>query len=426
MRPDVRKDSQYPGPDGSVTAIAFEALLDALRKGTTSVPRGGGHGKTSPSQMFEVKVGDTHDQRRATLKAQYRSDLSEKGDTLHDSTSIQARRAMVSRKEGETRLPSDVKHVPSSETSASGRRTPTNMNAERPVWTAESLGSDRPHRGEVPSTDGRFALRSQSLSNSPEALAPPSSAAAASGVACAAPASPTVGSGSPPAQTPAQQVGHLLGAAMVGEVESTRAAGSTPATSDARSPGTDSKMTPRPKAGEQGHARSTAQHVDDAPSKTGQTSRSVFDQLVRSIRLNTGARLSSAQLQLEPPQLGRLFVNVRVDGDQVRINVRTETEAVRDLVAHRVDQLTVALQQHGISIERFEVVTDGSGDSLTESADRDTTDSKESPKDEREEGYESPMFSDNNLSLQDIGASLAREMAPQAVAAGGLRLDIQA
>ncbi len=99
------------------------------------------------------------------------------------------------------------------------------------------------------------------------------------------------------------------------------------------------------------------------------TDRSMFDRLVRSIRLSAGTRRSSATLQLDPPELGRLHVGIRMEGDRVRIEVRTETTAARDLVQQRAVLLTTALERQGIHVEHFEVSADLSDGSSTDSSD---------------------------------------------------------
>jgi flagellar hook-length control protein FliK len=85
---------------------------------------------------------------------------------------------------------------------------------------------------------------------------------------------------------------------------------------------------------------------------------SVFDQLVRALRLRTTARSSSATVRLEPPELGRMLVEVHMDRDALRIAVRTETDAAREIVQHRAAELNAALQRQGIWVQRFEVSVD--------------------------------------------------------------------
>lgn len=85
------------------------------------------------------------------------------------------------------------------------------------------------------------------------------------------------------------------------------------------------------------------------------TQRSDFDRLVRSVRLNVGATRSTARVRLEPPELGRIQIEARLDGQRVELLVRTETSAAGELLRARVAELQAALEQHGLRIERFEI-----------------------------------------------------------------------
>jgi flagellar hook-length control protein FliK len=90
--------------------------------------------------------------------------------------------------------------------------------------------------------------------------------------------------------------------------------------------------------------------------------RAEFDQMVRSIRLQMGGRRSTARLRLEPPELGRVRIDVRVDGDAVRVDVQAETEAARHRLVDRAEMLKAGLAEHGIRVERFEVAVDAPSD----------------------------------------------------------------
>lgn len=79
------------------------------------------------------------------------------------------------------------------------------------------------------------------------------------------------------------------------------------------------------------------------------------DQVARVLRAHVGSRQSQLQIQLDPPALGRVRIDIRIQNDVLRLNVETETEAGRDLLSSRMLQLRDALQQHGISMERASV-----------------------------------------------------------------------
>jgi hypothetical protein len=96
-----------------------------------------------------------------------------------------------------------------------------------------------------------------------------------------------------------------------------------------------------------------------SPAQFHETTSTSFEETVRSLRLQLGARQSSARLRLQPPELGHLRVDVKMLGDRVRIDVQAETNAARDLLTQRVDQLKSGLESYGIRLERLEVVLNG-------------------------------------------------------------------
>jgi flagellar hook-length control protein FliK len=80
-----------------------------------------------------------------------------------------------------------------------------------------------------------------------------------------------------------------------------------------------------------------------------------IDRVVRVLRAHVGDRESQVRLQLDPPELGRVRIDIRIRNDALFLNVETETVAGRDLLNSRMSQLREALQQHGIVVERTNV-----------------------------------------------------------------------
>jgi flagellar hook-length control protein FliK len=197
------------------------------------------------------------------------------------------------------------------------------------------------------------------------------SASGIAGSASAAVVNPAGESGGPRSSVPAKQVATILSAGRAGEVESSRAMTSSSATNDPRQSHADRNPSENPPAGRKSEAGVTERQSDGNDAKLGDARKTAFDQLVRSIRLQLGSRHSSARLQLEPPELGRLHVLVRVDGERLRVDVRTETAAARDLVSTRAVQLTAALERQGISVERFEVTAESLAEHRPDWADGD-------------------------------------------------------
>jgi flagellar hook-length control protein FliK len=215
---------------------------------------------------------------------------------------------------------------PSPKTAAETPLTDAGPVADRAVRMRESAATPSPVRAQ-----------------DPQPLAPPS---AASG--------PVVG---PAATTDAgglaRQIGEMLGARPTAEtgrptsaIQSTLASGGT-ATRDGA-------------AGDR--ARNAAQ--PDSPSRpssrspqTTTSARAAFDRIVQSIRANIGQRESTARLQLNPPELGRVRIDVRLVQQRLQLEIRTQTEDARETLGGRLDGLRQALAQHGITVERIELAS---------------------------------------------------------------------
>lgn len=116
-------------------------------------------------------------------------------------------------------------------------------------------------------------------------------------------------------------------------------------------------------------ARSSAGRGAESGGSADRVKNPMFDQLVRSIRLSANVRQagsagrhSSARLQLNPPELGRMDVEVSVVDERARIVIKTQTDAARWLVQERASELVASLERHGITVERMEVSSEVSAD----------------------------------------------------------------
>ena len=166
----------------------------------------------------------------------------------------------------------------------------------------------------------------------------------------------------------AQQVARVVtagssGPAESGRVTSAQAGNATQWSAANQKSAGASATTPRPGAGDAGRAAAEA-HT---------TKETDFDRLVRSLRMRGGLHRSSARMHLQPPELGRMLVNVRMDRDELRIDIRTQNAEARALLYERVSRLRVALEQAGIRVDRFEVTADFAIDRLPESGPGDAS-----------------------------------------------------
>lgn len=97
----------------------------------------------------------------------------------------------------------------------------------------------------------------------------------------------------------------------------------------------------------------------DTPARTDEeasTRRTEFAKLMRNVRLNVGQRQSSATIQMNPPQLGRLRIDVRMTDQRLSVHVETQTIEGRALMTERAGELIDALRAGGIEVEQFEII----------------------------------------------------------------------
>jgi len=79
--------------------------------------------------------------------------------------------------------------------------------------------------------------------------------------------------------------------------------------------------------------------------------RQVGKSIVRSI--NTGN--NTIQMQLKPPELGKVFMNIDHSGSAVKVSVITEHQSAKDILAANVNEIKTMLSSSGINLESFEV-----------------------------------------------------------------------
>ncbi|MBI4819581.1 MAG: flagellar hook-length control protein FliK [Deltaproteobacteria bacterium] len=64
---------------------------------------------------------------------------------------------------------------------------------------------------------------------------------------------------------------------------------------------------------------------------------------------------SSISMQVDPPELGRLVVDVRVEHKDVFLSIRADSDSAARAIASQQDQLRVRLAEHGFSLAGFDV-----------------------------------------------------------------------
>jgi len=322
--------------ESGVAALAFESMLDStrtlVRVETQRAER------VAPAQMFEAPAAEGKERREASVEEERQPPRGDaRREMERESSRVSTQRpaqGQTGNGQSDVRSSDETTAVPPAreEAVSAGARGP--QSAPQPV---SPLQSRTEFKMETTAT-------SRPVPDAPkvqESMASPSIVGNAALTQLNPMSAPTV----------AQQVGELLGATRVGEVESQQAASPASTTGDARA-NTPAQRSPAP-------ARSSESRMTEAssrrPHEVETKEASAFERLVRSIRLQTGLRSSSARLQLHPPELGRVRVDVRLAGEHVEIDVRTETDAARETLSHRADELKTALEHHGIHVDRLDV-----------------------------------------------------------------------
>lgn len=79
------------------------------------------------------------------------------------------------------------------------------------------------------------------------------------------------------------------------------------------------------------------------------------EELARVVRAQVGSKHSSMTLRLDPPELGRVRVDVRMHNDIMSVRFQADSQAGHDAIQGRLRELTGALEQQGVRLDRVEV-----------------------------------------------------------------------
>ena len=422
------------GPDdfAGVESIAqvsngfFEAMWQASRGMFTGL-RAGLDERGSPSEMFEPASSGDKSRQRSGAGAQ---PGDRPGDRLkvdrYDRTSIAARQAPADvRSSGALSGAVDLDTAPADrlgtdKPASSGNAIERYGPSSFPVDEGKTQFASyllQGGRAETLSIAGAYGTR-RALGSTPTQGAQGIGGGAGGTVSRVSSTAATTGS---TARSPASVVGQLLGTGQDVNADGSRqgTSGTSATSSSADSASTDLMMpsTKRLSAESGASGRAGAPHTE-----IGRSGSSTFDQLVRSIHLKTAGQHSSARLQLDPPELGRMAVDIRVDSQRMTISVRTETDAARLLVQERVAELVAALEAHGISVERVEVSTQ----TLTENTTGSEEPGSDSGAEPRSPDEQSSFFHSESTASEDASSLLtgsAEESESTVVAE--TRLDIR-
>jgi hypothetical protein len=145
----------------------------------------------------------------------------------------------------------------------------------------------------------------------------------------------------------------------------------SPDAPDARSRSIPAEATPGA-ALQTDHAAPSAEVRVAPPASRGgdESGAAVVGRLVRAVRLTVRSDGGSARVQLEPPHLGRVSVDVLVRDGVVSATLRTQTREAQDLVNQHLPALRQALTRNGLTVDVLESIRSDAASS--DSSSRDT------------------------------------------------------
>lgn len=300
----------------------------------------------SATQMFDAPQKGSQTQSGAGNGLEERGASSAVEDARLDRTSVDARMAAakVQTESLQSRQQTSGSRADVASDATRGRTVGTDVAGVRQNQ-AESIRTIVGHSGNEIST-----LRTGESSSMQTRLSP-SHNSGVGNVATVAPANANALSKVERGETPADQVGRLLATSRPSGAQSGRAVNGVSTNGQAQSAQSRQSFERlAPQSRSSGKYEGTQQN-----QASTSTQRSEFDQLIRSIRMTTSPHRSTARLQLNPPRLGRVRVDVRMEGQMLRIDVQTETGEARQLINERLAELRSALENHGLHLDRVTV-----------------------------------------------------------------------
>ena len=104
-------------------------------------------------------------------------------------------------------------------------------------------------------------------------------------------------------------------------------------------------------AGKTGSAETAAPAQELPPADPQHT----FDQVVMGLRGKLDAKNGTAEIQLNPPNLGSLNVSIQLQNGSLTAEFKSSSEVVRDLLRDNLEKLKSVLESQGIAVDKLEV-----------------------------------------------------------------------
>lgn len=342
-------------------ADAFATIL-----AVTPQARGvGAHGfaYASPNEMFEPSVDDPRDHRLQTMKheadnpgpSRERGRLAEhRGDRINRPRSVRSETPPVPSRSGSAAITRNMASSDRQETgSVRGPGAPTDpvatrsISADARVFEGDAMALQRRGSGE----GARPADASPPHPGRSAPTVPSVRAASSRGVSSASSAGGR-------STSPAAHMGRFLAGSRPGDGETVRATTTSNTSDQPRAQRSD-----RSGAGARQPGRNTAaRRGSDSAQPADSARRAAFERIVRALRMQGGPSRSSARIQLHPPRLGKMDIDVHMVNRGLRLSIETQSTEARDMLFERIDELRTGLEQHGIRIDSFSVTVAASAE----------------------------------------------------------------
>jgi len=87
----------------------------------------------------------------------------------------------------------------------------------------------------------------------------------------------------------------------------------------------------------------------------------VIDQIINRLSIRSNGSQSEVKIQLDPPSLGRIRMNIITSGDGVRTIIVAENQAVKQVIENNLSQLRDSMAGQGLRLDGFSVLVGGDG-----------------------------------------------------------------
>lgn len=85
----------------------------------------------------------------------------------------------------------------------------------------------------------------------------------------------------------------------------------------------------------------------------------VIDQIINRLSIRSNGSQSEVKIQLDPPSLGRVRMNIITSGDGVRTLIVAENQAVKQVIESNLSQLRDSMLSQGLKLDGFSVLVGG-------------------------------------------------------------------